>query len=164
MKNLDYLPPIIIGDDAGFSDPSFIPNYVGDLAQGAVNRSAFDIGKSGQPNSYIVDQMFKAKIRPRSSTILQRALDARISSYSADAINRARLRLEPDKDLGGAEGDPPARPDQLMIGYQRRQVRRHGAKHPASTFLIQLKGKEYVSIWPADRATSKIELPMKGWR
>src|SRR5580698_6931328 len=32
MKNLEYLPPIIIGDDAGFSDPSFIPN-VGDLAQ-----------------------------------------------------------------------------------------------------------------------------------
>ena len=46
MKNLDYLPPIIIGDDAGFSDPTFIPN-VGDLAQGAVNRSAFDIGKPG---------------------------------------------------------------------------------------------------------------------
>ena len=32
MKNLDYLPPIIIGDDAGFSDPTFIPN-AGDLAQ-----------------------------------------------------------------------------------------------------------------------------------
>src|SRR5208282_5917445 len=59
MKNLDYLPPLIIGDDAGFSDPSFIPN-VGDLAQGAINRSAFDIGKPGT-NSYIVDQMFKAK-------------------------------------------------------------------------------------------------------
>jgi len=32
MKNLNYLPPIIIGDDSGFSDPSFIPN-VGDLAR-----------------------------------------------------------------------------------------------------------------------------------
>ncbi|MFZ2076696.1 MAG: ABC transporter substrate-binding protein, partial [Xanthobacteraceae bacterium] len=59
MKNLDYLPPIIIGDDAGFSDPTFVPN-VGDLAQGAINRSAFDIGKSGG-NSYIVNQLFKAK-------------------------------------------------------------------------------------------------------
>ena len=59
MKNLDYLPPIIVGDDAGFSDPAFIPN-VGDLAQGAINRSAFDIGKPGS-NSYIVDQMFEAK-------------------------------------------------------------------------------------------------------
>ena len=59
MKNLDYLPPIIIGDDAGFSDPTFIPN-AGDLAQGAINRSAFDIGKPGS-NSYNINQMFKAK-------------------------------------------------------------------------------------------------------
>src|ERR1700688_3127975 len=58
MKNLDYLPPIIIGDDAGFSDPSFIPN-VGDLAQGAMNRSAFDIGKPDS-NSYKVNALFKA--------------------------------------------------------------------------------------------------------
>src|SRR5437868_7685803 len=33
LKNLDYLPPMIIGDDAGFSDPAFIPT-VGDIAQG----------------------------------------------------------------------------------------------------------------------------------
>ena len=25
MKNLDYKPPMILGDDSGFSDPSFIP-------------------------------------------------------------------------------------------------------------------------------------------
>ena len=66
MKNLDYLPAIIIGDDAGFSDPTFIPN-VGDLAQGAINRSAFDIGKPGS-NSYIVNQMFKPNTAATSMT------------------------------------------------------------------------------------------------
>src|SRR5436305_470121 len=59
MKNLDYLPPIIIGDDAGFSDPTFIPN-VGDIAQGAVNRSAWDTGKPGSV-SFIINEMFKKK-------------------------------------------------------------------------------------------------------
>src|ERR1043166_6970818 len=59
MKNLDYLPPIIIGDDAGFSDPTFIPN-VGDMAQGAINRSAWDTGQPGS-NSYKINEMFKAK-------------------------------------------------------------------------------------------------------
>jgi hypothetical protein len=34
----------------------------------------------------------------------------------------------------------------------------------ASTYLIQLQGKEYVSIWPEDRATNKLEWPMKGWK
>ena len=43
MKNLDYLPPMAIGDDTGFSDPSFIP-AVADISQGVLNRSAWDIG------------------------------------------------------------------------------------------------------------------------
>src|SRR3954467_15676481 len=59
MKSLDYLPPIIIGDDAGFSDPTFIPN-VGDIAQGAVNRSAWDTGNPGSV-TYKVNEMFKKK-------------------------------------------------------------------------------------------------------
>jgi branched-chain amino acid transport system substrate-binding protein len=157
MKNFDYLPPIIIGDDAGFSDPSFIPN-VGDLAQGAVNRSAFDIGKPGT-NSYIIDQMFKAKY--------SRDLDDTSARWMqgffvlADAINRAGS-TEPDK-IQAALKATDLKPDQLMIGYNGVKFDDTGQNILASTFLIQLKGKEYVSVWPADRATSKIELPMKGW-
>src|SRR5215467_5652887 len=44
MKNLDYMPPMIIGDDSGFSDPTFIPS-IGTIAQGVMNRSAWDVGK-----------------------------------------------------------------------------------------------------------------------
>src|SRR5881227_1541136 len=40
MRNLDYMPPMVIGDDTGFSDPSFIPG-VADVAQGVMNRSAW---------------------------------------------------------------------------------------------------------------------------
>src|SRR5438270_3598588 len=85
MKNLDYLPPIIIGDDAGFSDPTFIPN-VGDLAQGAVNRSAFDIGKPGS-NSYIINEMFKAKYHRDLDDTSARWMQGFF--VLADAINRA---------------------------------------------------------------------------
>ena len=158
MKNLDYLPPIIIGDDAGFSDPSFIPN-VGDLAQGAVNRSAFDIGKPGT-NSYIVDQMFKAKYGRDLDDTSARWMQGFF--VLADAINRAGS-TEPDK-IQAALKATDLKADQLMIGYNGVKFDDTGQNILASTFLIQLKGKEYVSIWPADRATNKIELPMKGWR
>jgi branched-chain amino acid transport system substrate-binding protein len=158
MKNLDYLPPIIIGDDAGFSDPSFIPN-VGDLAQGAVNRSAFDIGKPGA-NSYIVDQMFKAKYGRDLDDTSARWMQGFF--VLADAINRAGS-TDPDK-VQAALKATDLKPDQLMIGYNGIKFDDTGQNILASTFLIQLKGKEYVSIWPADRATNKIELPMKGWR
>src|SRR5277367_6398702 len=157
MKNLDYLPPMIIGDDAGFSDPSFIPN-VGDLAQGAVNRSAFDIGKPGD-NSYIVDQMFKAKYGRDLDDTSARWVQGFL--VLADAINRAGS-TEPDK-IQAALKATNLKPGQLMIGYNGVKFDDTGQNIMASTFLIQLKGKEYVSVWPADRATSKIELPMKGW-
>jgi branched-chain amino acid transport system substrate-binding protein len=158
MKNLDYLPPIIIGDDAGFSDPSFIPN-VGDLAQGAINRSAFDIGKPGS-NSYIVDQMFKAKhgrdLDDTSARWLQGFL------VLADAINRAGS-TEPEK-IQAALHATDLKPDQLIMGYNGVKFDDTGQNTLAATYLVQLKGKEYVSVWPDDRATAKLELPMKGWR
>jgi branched-chain amino acid transport system substrate-binding protein len=158
MKNLDYLPPMILGDDAGFSDPSFIPN-VGDLAQGALNRSAFDIGKPGS-NSYIVDQMFKAKYGRDLDDTSARWMQGFL--VLADAINRAGS-TEPDK-IQAALKATDLKPDQLMIGYNGVKFDDTGQNILASTFLIQLKGKEYVSVWPADRATSKLDWPMKGWR
>jgi branched-chain amino acid transport system substrate-binding protein len=66
LKNLDYTPPMIIGDDAGFSDPAFIP-AVGELAQGAMNRSAYDLGKPGS-NSYKVNELFKKRPAAISTT------------------------------------------------------------------------------------------------
>ena len=157
MKNLDYLPPVIIGDDAGFSDPSFIPN-VGDLAQGAVNRSAFDIGKPGS-NSYIIDQMFKAKHGRDLDDTSARWMQGFF--VLADAINRAGS-TDPEK-IQAALKATDLKANQLMIGYDGVKFDDTGQNTLASTFLIQLQGKQYVSIWPEDRATGKIELPMKGW-
>jgi branched-chain amino acid transport system substrate-binding protein len=157
MKNLDYLPPMIIGDDAGFSDPSFIPN-VGDLAQGAVNRSAFDVGKPGT-NSYIIDQMFKAKYGRDLDDTSARWMQGFF--VLADAINRAGS-TEPDK-IQAALRATDLKADQLMIGYNGVKFDDTGQNILASTFLIQLKGKDYVSVWPDSRATSKLDWPMKGW-
>ncbi|MGN6747285.1 MAG: ABC transporter substrate-binding protein [Xanthobacteraceae bacterium] len=158
MKNLDYLPPMIIGDDAGFSDPTFIPN-VGDLAQGAVNRSAYDIGKPGS-NSYIVNEMFKAKYGRDLDDTSARWMQGFL--VLADAINRAGS-TEPDK-IQAALKATDLKADQLMIGYQGVKFDETGQNTLASTFLIQLQGKQYVSIWPTNLATGKAELPMKGWR
>jgi len=157
MKNLDYLPPIIIGDDAGFSDPSFIPN-VGNLAQGAVNRSAFDIGKPGS-NSYVVDQMFKQKYGRDLDDTSARWMEGFL--VLVGAIDRAGS-TEPAK-IQAALRATDLKADQLMIGYNGVKFDSTGQNTLASTFLVQLKGKEYVSVWPTDRATSKLDLPMKGW-
>ncbi len=157
MKNLDYLPPVIIGDDSGFSDPAFIPN-AGDLAQGAINRSAFDIGKPGSA-SYIVNQMFKTKYGRDLDDTSARWMQGFF--VLADAINRAGS-TEPEK-IQTALQATDLKPDQLIMGYNGVKFDATGQNILSATYLIQLQGKQYVSVWPQDRATAKLELPMKGW-
>ena len=158
LKNLDYLPPIIIGDDAGFSDPTFIPN-VGDLAQGAVNRSAWDVGKPGS-NSYIINQMFKAKYGRDLDDTSARWVQGFFTL--ADAINRAGS-TEPAR-IQAALKATDLKPAQLMIGYQGVKFDSTGQNTLSATYLIQLQGKQYVSVWPENRASAKFEWPMKGWK
>jgi branched-chain amino acid transport system substrate-binding protein len=158
MKNLDYLPPIIIGDDSGFSDPSFIAN-ASDLAQGVINRSAFDAGKPGT-NSNIINAMFKKKYGRDLDDTSARWMQAFF--VLAEAINRAGS-TDPAK-LQAALQSTNLRQDQLMIGYQGVKFDQTGQNTLASTYLIQLRGKDYVSVWPENLATEKLDLPMKGWR
>jgi branched-chain amino acid transport system substrate-binding protein len=158
LRNLDYLPPMIIGDDAGFSDPTFIPT-VGDLAQGAMNRSAFDIGKPGS-HSYKINTLFKAKYGRDLDDTSARWMQGFL--VLADAINRAGS-TDPAK-IQKALIDTDLKPDALMIGYRGVKFDATGQNTLSATYLIQLHGKEYKSVWPSDRATAQLEWPMKGWK
>jgi branched-chain amino acid transport system substrate-binding protein len=158
LKNLDYLPPMIIGDDAGFSDPTFIPT-VGDLAQGAVNRSAFDVGKAGS-HSYKVNALFKAKYGRDLDDTSARWMQGFL--VLADAINRAGSTDAAKIQKALQETD--LKPEALMIGYRGVKFDATGQNTLSATYLIQLQGKEYKSVWPSDRATAQLEWPMKGWK
>ncbi len=92
MKNLDYMPPMVIGDDTGFSDPSFIP-AVADIAQGVMNRSAWDIGKPGS-TTYKINEMYKAKTGRDLDDTSGRNMQGFL--VLADALNRAGS-TEPEK-------------------------------------------------------------------
>jgi branched-chain amino acid transport system substrate-binding protein len=111
MKNLDYAPPMVIGDDTGFSDPSFIP-AVADIAQGAMNRSAWDIGKAGS-TTHKINEMYKAK----TGRDLEDTSARNMQSFFAlaDALNRAGS-TDPEK-IRDALTKTDLKPDQLMMGY-----------------------------------------------
>ena len=80
----------------------------------------------------------------------------------ADAINRA-ASTDPAK-IQAALNATNLTSNQLMIGYRGVKFDATGQNILAATYLIQLQGKQYVSVWPEDRATNKLEYPMKGWR
>ena len=97
MKNLDYLPPMVLGDDSGFSDPSFVP-AIADIGQGLMNRSAWDIGKPGIDD--LQDQRdVQGQDRPRS----RRHLGPQHAGRAGDGGCDQPRRLDrPGQDAGRA--------------------------------------------------------------
>src|SRR5215831_8079087 len=158
MKNLDYLPPMVIGDDTGFSDPSFIP-AVADIAQGAMNRSAWDIGKAGS-TTYKINEMYKAKTGRDLDDTSARNMQSFFAL--ADALNRAGSTA-PEK-IRDALTKTDLKPEQLMMGYNGVKFDETGQNILASTYLIQLKDKAYQLVWPDKAAAAKLDWPMKGWK
>jgi branched-chain amino acid transport system substrate-binding protein len=158
MKNLDYQPPMVIGDDTGFSDPSFIP-AVADIAQGAMNRSAWDIGKPGT-TTYKLNEMYKAKTGRDLDDTSGRNLQGFF--VLAEAINRAGS-TDPEK-IREALTQTDLKPEQLMMGYNGVKFDATGQNTLASTYLIQLKGTHYQLVWPNAAANAVLDWPMGGWK
>jgi branched-chain amino acid transport system substrate-binding protein len=156
MKSLDYKPPMIIGDDTGFSDPSFIP-AVNDIAQGVMNRSAWAIGKPGSTTDKI-NEMYKAKTGRDLDDTSARNMQGFLAL--ADAINRAGS-TDPDK-IRDALAKTDLKPEQLMMGYQGIKYDDTGQNILAATYLIQLHGTHYELVWPETAATGKLQWPMSG--
>ena len=152
-----HCPPVVIGDDSGFSDPAFIKN-VGTISQGAINRSAWDIGKPGSVTAKIND-LFKAKTGYDLDDTSGRNMQAMF--VLADAINRAGSgKSDAIRDALKATD---LKPDQLMMGYKGVKFDDTGQNTLAATYLIQLQGDQYVAVWPAKSATAKLQIPYKGW-
>lgn len=156
MKNLDYKPPMVIGDDSGFSDPSFVP-AVFEVAQGVMNRSAWAIGKPGSPTEKI-NAMYKAKTGRDLDDTSARNMQSFFAL--ADAINRAGS-TDPEK-IRVALTQTDLKPDQLMMGYQGVKFDQTGQNILAATYLIQLHGKDYKLVWPENAADAKLQWPMAG--
>ena len=156
MKSLDYKPPMVLGDDSGFSDPSFIP-AVSDVAQGLMNRSAWAIGKPGS-TTYTINEMYKAKTGRDLDDTSARNMQSFFAL--ADAINRAGS-TDPEK-IRDALTKTDFKSDQLMMGYQGVKFDATGQNILAATYLIQLHGKQYDLVWPETAAEAKLQWPMIG--
>jgi branched-chain amino acid transport system substrate-binding protein len=158
MRNLDYLPPMVIGDDSGFSDPSFVP-AVSDIAQGAMNRSSWDAGKPGS-TTFKINELYKAKTGRDLDDTSARNMQAML--VLGEALNRAGS-TDPEK-IREALSKTDLKPEQLMMGYNGVKFDQTGQNIGASTYLIQLKDKAYKLVWPENAAQIKLEWPMKGWK
>jgi branched-chain amino acid transport system substrate-binding protein len=158
MKSLDYLPPMIIGDSAGFSDPSFLP-AVGTISQGLVNRSVWSLGPPGSLSAG-VNALYKAKTGNETGDVSGRSMQAFF--VLADAINRAGS-TDPAKLQAALQATNLPR-SAMFIGYRGVRFDETGQNVESATYLTQLQGKDYVTVWPGEPGSAKVGWPMTGWR
>jgi branched-chain amino acid transport system substrate-binding protein len=159
MQSLDYKPPMMIADNSGFSDPSFI-KAVGKIAQGVFNRSSWGVGPPGSP-SFLINEMYKKK---SGGDDLDDTSARQMQGFFVlcDAIDRAGS-TEPGK-IQAALKATDLKPDQLIMGYKGVKFDEKGQNILASGLVIQLQdGENYVPVWPKDKARTAPALPYKGW-
>jgi branched-chain amino acid transport system substrate-binding protein len=158
MQSLDYKPPMMIADDSGYSDPSFI-KAVGNISQGVFNRSSWVVGPPGSPTAIIAD-MYKKRSGDEMDDTAARQMQGFL--VLVDAIDRAGS-TDPAK-IQAALKATDLKPDQLMMAYKGVKFDDKGQNILASGQVIQLQdGVNYVSVWPKASAVKDPELPYKGW-
>ena len=158
MQALDYKPPMLLADDAGYSDPSFI-KAVGKLSVGAFNRSSWSVGPPGSPTAIIAD-MYKKKSGDEMDDTAARQMQGFF--VLCEAIDRAGS-TDPAK-IQAALKATDLKPDQLIMGYKGVKFDDKGQNILAAGVIIQLQdGENYVAVWPKTNASKPPVMPYKGW-
>ncbi len=158
MQAQDYKPPMIIADNSGYSDPSYIKS-VGKIQQGVFNRSSWSVGPAGSPTALIA-KMYKDKTGDDLDDTAGREMQGFF--VLVDAINRAGS-TDPAK-IQAALKATDLKPNQLMMGYKGVKFDDKGQNILASAVIIQLQdGANYVAVWPKANAEKAPAFPFKGW-
>jgi branched-chain amino acid transport system substrate-binding protein len=158
MQALDYRPAMMIADDSGYSDPSFIKS-VGKISQGVFNRSSWSLGPPGSPTA-VIAEMYKKKSGDEMDDTAARQMQGFF--VLCEAINRAGS-TDPAK-IQAALKATDLKPDQLMIGYKGVKFDDKGQNMLAAGVIIQLQdGENYVAVWPKGNAEKTPVMPYKGW-
>ena len=158
FQALDYKPPMLIADNAGYSDPSTL-KAVGKQIQGIFNRSSFAIGPPGSP-TYLINELYKKK---SGGDDMDDTVARQMQGFFVliDAIDRAGS-TEPAK-IQAALKATDLKPDQLIMGYKGVKFDEKGQNVLAAGLVIQLDGENYVPVWPKQLAKTAPVFPYKGW-
>src|SRR3954470_16391534 len=159
FQALDYKPPMMIADNAGYSDPSTL-KAVGKQIQGIFNRSSFAIGVAGSP-TFLINEIYKKK---SGGDDMDDTVARQMQGFFVlvDAIDRAGS-TEPAK-IQAALKATDLKPDQLIMGYKGVKFDDKGQNILAAGLVIQLQdGENYVPVWPKSLAKTAPVFPYKGW-
>ena len=159
-KELDYNPKLIVAQNAGFTDPTFIKT-MGKDAEGAITRSPFNDDLANRiPLITKVNEIFKKHSNGRElSDVPARVFTGMMTLL--DAINRAGS-TDPEK-IRAALAATNIPPDQLIVPYKGVKFDGKGQNELVRPILMQVQKGKYCTIYPFELASCETMYPAPSW-
>ena len=159
-RDLDYNPRLIVAQNAGFTDPTFI-STMGKDAEGAITRSPYN-----------ADLESRIPLLPKINAIFRKHSNGRdLSDVPArnftgimtllDAINRAGS-TDPEK-IRAALAATDIAPDQLIVPYRGVRFNAAGQNELVRGILMQVQKGKYCTIYPFELASCQVLYPIPTW-
>ena len=159
-RDLDYNPRLIIAQNAGFTDPTFI-STMGKDAEGAITRSPYNADlESRIPLLPKINAMFKKYSNGRDlSDVPARNFTAAMTLL--DAINRAGS-TDPEK-IRAALVATNIPTDQLIVPYRGVKFDATGQNELSRGILMQVQKGKYCTIYAFELASCQVLYPIPTW-
>ena len=163
-KNLDYNPKLLLAQNAGWTDPTFVTELGRDV-EGHITRAPFALDMAAKkPMIRQVNEAFKKlKDNPGGrdiSDVPARAFTGFITL--ADAINRAKsVNPEEVRKALVATNIPP---DQLIMPWSGVKFDEKGQNTGVRAILQQVQKGAYATIYPFDLAAADVMYPLAPWK
>jgi branched-chain amino acid transport system substrate-binding protein len=159
-KELDYNPKMLIAQNSGYVDPTFI-STMGNKAEGVISRSPFntDLAKT-IPMIGAVNEIFKKHSGGRDlSDVPARAFTGFMAL--AVAINNAGS-TDPEKIRQAlVELDIPA--ESLIVPYRGIKFGPDGQNAKVRGIMMQVQNGKYCTVYPYELAACDLVYPMPTW-
>lgn len=159
-KELDYNPKLLIAQNAGYVDPTFI-STMGDKAEGVISRSPFntDLAKT-IPMIGTINEIFKKHSGGRDlSDVPARAFTGFMAL--AVAIDNAGS-TDPDK-IRQALVDLDIPGEALIVPYRGVKFGPDGQNSAVRGVLMQVQNGKYCTVYPYELAACDLVYPMPTW-
>jgi len=159
-KELDYNPKLLIAQNAGYVDPTFI-STLGDKAEGVISRSPFntDLAKT-IPMIGTINEIFKKHSGGRDlSDVPARAFTGFMALVVA--INNAGS-TDPEKIREALVNlDIPG--EALIVPYRGVKFGPDGQNEAVRGVLMQVQNGKYCTVYPYELAACDLVYPMPTW-
>jgi len=158
MKDMNYIPPIMLAMDSGHNDPNFVAT-VGDLANYIVSREVFTSTLLGDPTVAKINDMIIEKTGfPLVQVTAQGFMGVLVM---ADVISRAES-LEPE-DIRTAMIETNIPKEKVIFPWPGIEFNEKGQVSTGRGIMVQIQEQKYKPIWPFEIASVEPILPIPSW-